>query len=230
MPTLFTLVSSVKRLITRTGIPSDDIRASNRFIADLIRKYNNKNIELRTDFGKDATLLEQVGVDLGCLSLCDVDPSECPTLLWGCKAKKVCDEVPKILSLPEFRGVLYLGIIDKGIFTGESFKYVNPANLQVKRKTASFGLFSFWTFIGGEYWVIPAKKYQDIEVIGMRIVAENPSEANPNINPDLDISGCETDYPMLSGGESEVIGFVLNELGFSMQLPDDEQNNARDDR
>ena len=224
------MVSSIKRLISRTGIPSDDIRASNRFIADLIRKYNNKNIELRTDFGKETTLLEQVAIDIGCLSLCDVDPSECPTLLWGCKAKKVCDEIPRLLSLPDFRSILYLGIVDNGIFTGESFKYVNPANLQVKRKTSSFGLFSYWTYLGGDYWVIPAKKYKDIEVIGARIVADNPTDANPNINPDLDIEGCEVDYPMLSGGESEIISMVLNELGFSMQLPADEQSNARDDR
>jgi len=227
MATLFTMVSSIKRLISRTGVPSDDIRASNRFIADLIRKYNNRNIELRSDFGKDTTLLEQVSIDIGCLSLCDVDPSECPTLLWGCKAKKVCDDIPKPLSLPDFRSILYLGIIDNGIFTGESFKYVSPANIQVKRKTSGFGLFSYWTYISGSYWVIPAKKYKDIEVIGARIVADNPMDANPNINPDLDINGCEVDYPMISGGESEVIGLVLNELGFSMQLPADDQNNAK---
>ena len=231
MPTLFTLVSSVKRILNRGGVPSDDNRMSNRFIANLIRKYNNKNIELRTDFGKEASLLEQVALNInnGCVSLCDVDPSGCPSLLWGCKAKKVCDEVPKLLSLPDFRSMVYIGIIDKGIFTGESFKYVSPANLQIKRKTSSFGKFSFWTYIDGDYWVIPAKKYADIEVIGIRAVVDNPEDVDDAIKPDLDVAGCEKDYPMLSGGEAEVIGFVLQELGFSKQFPDDEKNNARDD-
>ena len=62
----------------------------------------------------------------------------------------------------------------------------------------------------------------------MRIVAENPEEANPNIKPDIDIAGCETDYPMLSGGESEVLGYVLQELGFSKQMPVDDTNDAKD--
>lgn len=229
MATLHTIVTSIRRIMNRGGVSSDDNRLSLRFIADLVRKYNNKNIELRTDYGKEQSLLEQVGIDLGCLSLCEVDPSNCPTLLWGCKAKKICDTVPKPLSLPEFRSILYLGIIDNGIFTGESFKYVSPANLQVKRKASTWGKFSYWTYIGGEYWLVPATKYADIEVIGMRIVADNPEEANENIKADIDIAGCETDYPMLSGGESEVVAFVLQELGYSKQFPDDEQNNARDD-
>lgn len=230
MPTLFHLVSSVKRIVNRGGVNSDDFRMSNRFIANLIRKYNNKNIELRTDYGKDQSLLEQVAMNIndGCLSLCLVDPSDCPSLLWGCKAYRVCDSVPKLLSLPDFRSVVYLGIIDKGIFTGESFKYVSPANLQIKRKTQSFGLFSFWTFIDGDYWVIPAKKYENIEVVGMRAVVDNPEEVDDAIKPDLDIAGCEKDYPMLSGGESEVLSFVLQELGFSKQFPNDDLNDAKD--
>ena len=228
MSTLHKMCTSVRRIMNRGGVSADDNRLSLRFIADLIRKYNNKNIEFRTEMGKETSLLEQVGIDLECLSLCNVDPSNCPSLLWGCKALKICDEVPRMLSLPEFRAVLYIGIIDNGIFTGESFKYVNPANLAIKRKLASFGLFSYWTYISGEYWVIPAKKYENIEVIGMRIVAENPEEANPNIKPDIDIVGCETDYPMLSGGESEVLGYVLQELGFSKQFPVDDTNDSAD--
>jgi hypothetical protein len=55
--------------MNRGGVSADDNRLSLRFIADLIRKYNNKNIEFRTEMGKETSLLEQVGIDLECLSL-----------------------------------------------------------------------------------------------------------------------------------------------------------------
>ena len=99
----------------------------------------------------------------------------------------------------------------------------------LKKKTKIGAMFNFWYLRGNNIYVVPSEHLEDIEVIDVRGVFADPSEVDDRINPDFDVDGYTIDYPMLSTTEDEVVRFVLQELGLTIQTPVDLQNNARDD-
>lgn len=214
----------IRRALQRGGVASDDARMSLRYIFAVLNTYRGANIKYATNFGKETTLLKYVEQSYGCVDLCAVDKAECDAHLWGCKVLKVC-KVPRVLSLPEHRAWMYVGVIDKG----SPFLYAEPADIAVKKKTKLGGMFSYWYMIGDAVYVVPSDKLEDIETIDIRAVFYDPSEVDDRINPDFDISGYTVDYPLLSHTEDEVIRFILQEMGVTLSTPVDIVNNAQDD-
>jgi hypothetical protein len=214
----------LRRAVQRGGVASDDARMTLRYLYSLLNTYRNTNIKYSTDFGKESTLLKYVEQDYGIRKLCEVDKAENPLYTWGCKVKKVCS-VPTLLSLPEHRAITYVGIIDRAL----PFMYAEPTDIAVKKKTKIGAMFNFWYLRGGDIYVAPSDQLEDIEVVDIRGVFADPSEVDDRINPDFDVEGYTVDYPMLTTTEEEVVRFVLQELGLTIQTPTDLQNNARDD-
>ena len=214
----------IRRAIQRGGVASDDARLSLRYIFSLLNTYRNTNIKYATDFGKEHTLLKYVEQDYGATPLCEVDKAENPLYTWGCTVKKVC-KVPRFLSLPMHRGITYVGVIDRAM----PFLYAEPTDIRMKRNTKIGSMFNYWYMRGDSLYVVPSEALKNIEVIDIRAVFADPSQVDDRINPDFDVEGYTIDYPMLSTTEDEVIRFILQELGLTIQTPTDLQNNARDD-
>jgi hypothetical protein len=214
----------LRRAMERGGVASDDDRMTLRYVYSLLNTYRNTNIKYATDFGKESTLLKYVEQDYGVTPLCEVDKAENPLYKWGCTVKKVC-KVPRFLSLPMNRAITYVGIIDRAM----PFMYAEPTDIAVKRKTKIGAMFNYWYFRGNDVYVVPSSNLENIEVIDIRAVFADPSEVDDRINPDFDVEGYTIDYPMLSTTEDEVIRFAMQELGVTIQMPTDLQNNARDD-
>jgi len=114
MATLKSLSDSIIRTARAGGVPTDDERWSQRHIQYLIHNYRHEfiwhNAFLRNNFVPEID--PQTVQDMGCVPLCTVDKSECPTLPVGCCIKKAAN-IPKFVDLPDMQGATYVGTIDK---------------------------------------------------------------------------------------------------------------------
>jgi hypothetical protein len=225
MNTLHKICVNVRNISQNGGVSTDDSRISLRNIAYWVDYYREQDTLIRTDYGKEYTMLSQIEQDLGCLSLSVTDKGECGSWTWGEKIKLICD-MPIFLDMPDNRAITFVGLIDKGI----GFQYATAQQLSVKSKTAMFEKFSYWFNIGNKFYIKPADKYKDIECINVRGVIKSPQDIDSRYNPDLDIAGKEKGYPLLSGSEQQIVSLILQrELGFSLQTISDITNDSKQD-
>lgn len=153
--------------IARGGISSDDDRLNIRQIKFWVEYYRARLLMEFTDAGKniDPHLVQ----DLGCLKLTEVDRAECPSITWESKIKKAT--IPKVISLPQDRGILFVGYIDKQkpiAFVSADTMYWNQHRFITNEEVRAFLI--------NDQLYIDSPTDEDLCFINVRGVFENPSD------------------------------------------------------
>jgi hypothetical protein len=220
------------RNIGRAGLGnSDDERLGIRQIKFWIQGYRAEGIEQVTDFGKDID--PQLVTDFGIFPLEEVDKSDtnCPPEIdWGCTIKKFT--IPKLVSLPLNRALMFVGKIDKQT----SFVRDN-ANVHEWVKDTRFGpLFNRYYLIGNTVYVELNKKDANMKYAHARGVAEDPTKVDKfELNNQGEcVKICYDDavdeYPLTMKLYRFVTSNILQiELGLTLQTVEDLLNNAQNE-
>jgi len=229
MATFNELAYNIKNIAAAGLGTSDDSRLNIRQIKFWIRTYRAKLINQITDFGKD--IHPNDVQDLGILTLDEIDKAD-PNCVcdpsWGCVIKKV--EIPSIVSFPEMRALLFVGKIDK-----QTPFVVSKADVVTYKQQTRFGsLYNRAYLIGTRLYVILTQKDCDMEYINVRGVFENPTSVD-YFDPETCESRCFDDaldrYPMSEQFVSLITEEIMQkELNITLQTPNDELNDAREQK
>ena len=220
------------RNIGRAGLgDSDDERLGIRQIKFWIQGYRAEAIEQATEYGKDID--PQLVTDFGVFSLEEVDKSDsdCPKNVdWGCTIKKFT--IPKLVSLPKNRALIFVGKIDK-----QSSFVKDDANVHEWVKETRFAhMFNRYYIIGNVVYVELRKEDANMKWVHARGVAEDPTTVKKfELNDAGDcVEVCWNDakdeYPLSMKLYRFVTGSILQtELGMTLQTTEDLLNNAQNE-
>ncbi len=222
MPTLNEISYNILN-IARSGIANDDDRMSMRQIKFWVR-YHRALLVKGLAEGK-AYLEPQYFQDMGCVTLEEVDKSECPDTPWGCTVKKV--EIPRIVDLSRNRGIAFIGLLDKQ--TPITITTPGVVGFAKYKKYTNKMMRAY--FINDELYVeMPKSLDKDICHINIRAVFEDPMKVNF-----CDTEGgcsCLTDddeYPLpLNAIEPLVQSILEKEVSPLLGNINDEMNDARE--
>jgi hypothetical protein len=215
------------RNIGRAGqSDADDERLKIDMIKFWIKGYRAKLIHDLTFAGKmiDPQLIQ----DLGVVPVTEVDKadSDCPECIeWGCNVLKV--EIPKLVDLPNNRGLIFIGLIDKQ--TPIVLDY--PDTSFYKRQTRFGNKFHRAYLINNKLYIITKQSNSELKYINVRGVFEDPTKAFTYTVPGCD-KICYDDnidtYPIpMRMYEPITQGILQNELNITLNSVNDELNNAR---
>lgn len=201
--------------IASNFLPSDDERLNPRQVAYWIRHYREQALMQFTDYGKDIN--SELYQDLGTITLTEVDMAEDTTILWGDYSKKAT--LPEIVMFPENRG-WSVSLLDKR----SPVIVTTPDVIYFKAKSSFFCCcnIAYAHRIGKTMYIT---KCIPPDYVNVRAVLANPEDI------DGDCFDPATDhYPMPQAMIDTVKTLIMQkELGIGMNMPHDEQNNAKQD-
>ena len=189
-----------------------------------IKGYRAKFIHELTFAGK--LIDPQLVQDLGAVPLVEVDQadSDCPDIEWGCKVLRT--EIPKLIDLPNNRGLVWVGLIDKQ--TPIMLDY--PDDSKFKRATRFGKQFNRAYLISNNLYVVTKDTGADLKYINIRGVFEDPTEAFNYVAPGCE-KKCYTDndpYPIpMRMYEPLTKSILATELNITINSVNDELNDAR---
>ena len=225
MPTLNEFAYNIRNIARAGQSDADDERLKISMIKFWIKGYRAKLIFEYTNAGK--LIDPQLVQDLGVVPLIEVDKadSDCPECIeWGCKIFKV--EIPKLIDLPNNRGLVFVGLIDKQ--TPIMLDY--PDTTIFKRATRFGKKFNRSYLIGNVLYVTTENTNLDLKYINIRGVFEEPTLAFNYTAPGCE-KVCYTDndqYPIAMRMYEPITKQILqNELNMTVNSVTDELNDAR---
>lgn len=227
MATLNELAYNIRNIARSGQGNSDDDRLTINQIKFWIRYYRSEGILQTTNYGKE--IHPQMVQDLGIVPLVEVDATDtdCPSVQWGCKIKKVV--VPKFVDFPKDRAIVFVGKIDKV----EPFILGN-ADVSYFKAATQFGkMMTRVLMIGNNMYFQLNDKDSELEYVNIRGVFEDPTKVDQYA-----LAGCKpacfddatSEYPLPLNLYVYVLSNILQkELQFSEAAVNDELNNARKD-
>tara|TARA_R100000742_G_C4279326_1_gene103600 strand:+ start:4212 stop:4910 length:699 start_codon:yes stop_codon:yes gene_type:complete len=227
MATLNELAYNIRNIARSGQGNSDDDRLTISQIKFWIRYYRSEGILQTTNYGKE--IHPQMVQDLGVVPLVEVDAtdSDCPTVQWGCKIKKVV--VPKFVDFPKDRAIVFVGKIDKR----EPFILGN-ADVSYFKSATQFGtMMSRVSMIGDNMYFQLNDRDSELEYVNIRGVFEDPTKVDQYA-----VAGCKpacfndatSEYPLPLNLYVYVLSNILQkELQWNEAAVNDELNNARKD-
>ena len=227
MATLNELAYNIRNIARNGQGNSDDDRLTISQIKFWIRYYRSEGILQTTNYGKE--IHPQMVQDLGIVPLVEVDvtDSNCSTIEWGCKTKKVI--VPKFVDFPKDRAIVFVGKIDKS----EPFILGN-ADVGYFKSATQFGtMMSRVSMIGDTMYFQLNDRDSELQYVNIRGVFEDPTKVDQYA-----VAGCKpscfddatSEYPLPLNLYVYVLTNILQkELQFTEQAVNDELNNARKD-
>lgn len=227
MATLNELAYNIRNIARNGQGNSDDDRLTISQIKFWIKYYRSEGILQTTNYGKE--IHPQMVQDLGIVPLVEVDAtdSNCSTIEWGCKVKKVT--VPKFVDFPKDRAIVFVGKIDKS----EPFILGN-ADVGYFKSATQFGtMMSRVSMIGDSMYFQLNDRDSELEYVNIRGVFEDPTKVDQYA-----VAGCKpscfddatSEYPLPLNLYVYVLTNILQkELQFTEQAVNDELNNARKD-
>jgi len=165
------------------------------------------------------------------LKLEEVDKADdnCKEVEWGCKIKKVT--IPKLVSLPMNRALLFIGKIDK-----QSAFVRDHANTHEFAHETRFGnAFNRYYIVGNTVYVVFRKKDHDIQYINGRGIVEDPTKLKYyKLEDNVCVEHCfdefKDEYPLSMKLYRFVTSSIMQfELGMTLQTVEDMLNNAQNE-
>lgn len=207
------------------SINSDDSKFDYLYYLDLIEQ--NRAVDLRNEYNKLRSIHSSVVQKL-CLEIEIVDSYICcDGLFTGCTLMKTKVKVPDTIELHQKDGIINVMPPD---IKAASFIYTTMDRAKdVGNTLISANLIYAFTY-DGYIWITSKKpNYKLIDKIIIQAVFTNPYKAGQ-----LDCNHCMTyddNYPLTEWmWQSLTKGKVLQELIGSQYMPQDEVNNAKDDK
>jgi hypothetical protein len=225
MPTLNEFAYNIRNIGRAGNSDADDENIKISMVKFWINGYRAKLIFEFTNAGK--LIDPQLVQDLGVVPLEEVDKadSDCPECVkWGCNIYKV--DIPKLVDLPNNRGLLFVGLIDKQ--TPIALDY--PDTSKFKRATRFGDKFDRSYLIGNTLYVTTTNENLDLKYINIRGVFEDPREAFNYVAPGCD-KKCYSDddpYPIPMRMYEPITKNILqSELNMAINAVNDELNDGR---
>jgi hypothetical protein len=225
MPTLNEFAYNIRNIGRAGNSDADDENIKISMVKFWINGYRAKLIFEFTNAGK--LIDPQLVQDLGVVPLEEVDKadSDCPECVkWGCNIYKV--DIPKLVDLPNNRGLLFVGLIDKQ--TPIALDY--PDTSKFKRATRFGNKFDRSYLIGNTLYVTTTNENLDLKYINIRGVFEDPREAFNYVAPGCD-KKCYSDddpYPIPMRMYEPITNNILRtELNMAINAVNDELNDGR---
>jgi hypothetical protein len=207
--------------IARGGVSSDDEKISSRQVKFWINYH--RALAVAEDYKKGASIHPQLVQDLGCVQLTEADKGECASASWGEKIMKAT--IPKLVELPNNRGLAFVGLIDKQTpIAPSSSGTVHFA--QYKRVGAD--LRRYYT-IGDSLYIATSDPKDNLTYVNVRGIFEDPSSISVCSSTGTCVCFDEsTDkYPIPAKYVPLITERILKgELGYVLQTPNDEDNDA----
>lgn len=183
---------------------------------------------LRNEFNKPGrTISPQLVQDLGCLKLEEVDAADCCNLPTGCIALRTVEKMPKFLDMHNGPAVKKVGPINKMVGTNW-YTTQNKAVLGVHGKYTSKEIHAF---LLNEYMyvIINNPASQNLEYINVRGIIEDPMELQRfKCDDGTSCFSYDDQYPVGAWMLAYMKEQILQQFGVSLQLPKDNDNNAKD--
>jgi hypothetical protein len=207
--------------IARGGLSSDDDRLNLRQIKFWVEYYRAKLIYEYSAAGKNID--PQLIQDLGLLTLTEVDKADSNVIDWDCTVKRVA--IPKLIDLPNNRGLVWVGLADK-----QTSIILSPPDVIGVRKNLRFtGGMRRAYFIGGFLYVTDPFN-EDIKYINVRGIFDRPMEVEvTGEDGTVQCIGDTDQYPMPEHYVSDIVERILRiELNILKAGNNDELNDSRE--
>lgn len=213
--------------IARGGLSSDDDRLNIRQIKFWIGYYRalaiKDSLTVKSRFIKPDGIDPQLVQDLGTLQLEEVDAADSESLNIGCTLKRV--RIPKILDLPNDKGIVFIGSADKR----EPFLY-SDANVVALKSHQRFTGKLRRCFIVDKYLYVTEGFNEDLKYINVRAIFSDPMEIKyTQRDGSIESVTEDSEYPV----SEHMIPFIntnimTRELNMTIQAVNDENNDSRE--
>jgi hypothetical protein len=206
---------------------SDDVDISLEHI--LYHLNNQRALWIRNEYNKPGRKIDQHLIqDLGCIKIIEVDAAECCTISSDCIALRTEKKIPALIELHSGPALERVGPVNK----------LEPPYSLSSSNVASYKKYNKYT--GNDiqalllndyiYLIIPNPLQQNLEYINVRAVIANPADW---INFKCDSTGTncfsyDDEYPINNWMIPYIKEQILAQFGMSLQIPKDEDNNAKD--
>jgi hypothetical protein len=213
--------------IARGGLSSDDDRLNIRQIKFWIGYYRalaiKDSLTPKSRYVKPSGVDPQLVQDLGTLELERVDAADSEALNIGCSLKRV--RIPKILDLPNDKGVVFIGSVDKR----EPFLLSSPNVVALKSHQRFTGKMRRCFFINNFLYVTEGFN-EDLQYINVRAIFSDPMEISyRKADGTIESVTDDSEYPL----SEDMIPFIVTnimsrELNMTIQAVNDENNDGRE--
>src|SRR5574343_483169 len=106
MDSLKSIIYDIRNTARNGGIV-DDERISYRQVKEWVNEY--RALLIRRDLEKGRTISDNIGQDLGCVELIEVDKAECCNIESLCTIKRTRLQLPQPLELTDMDAITYVG-------------------------------------------------------------------------------------------------------------------------
>ena len=207
--------------IARGGLSSDDDRLNTRQIKFWIGYYRAKLTFEYTNAGKDID--PQLLQDLGVLKLKEIDSADSQAVRWGCSVKYAT--IPKLIDLPNQRGLVFVGLVDK-----VTPIIISPPNVVELRKHLRFGAKLRRAYMVGDRLYVTDPFNEDICFINVRGIFDDPTAVEwVDEDGNTQCIGDDEEYPMPEHYTSDIVSRIMQyELNMVIRTENDELNDSRE--
>jgi hypothetical protein len=191
--------------------------------------HTQRSLWLRNELNKNRTIDENIIQDLGCIELDLADRAECCDIESDCTILRTKVKIPKTLELHNKTAITRVGFIDKldykiNFISYERAKYAGNSRFNKKMIYAFLLNGYIYLYSNSDFM------YKFLTHINIRGVFENPTEA-AKFNT-CEGEPCYSDdmqYPLSTWMIPYIKGEVLKFFQLSLQVPNDNTNNAKPD-
>jgi len=206
---------------------SDDVDISLEHV--LYHVNNQRALWIRNEYNKPGRKIDQHLVqDLGCLEVVEVDAAECCSITTDCIALRTKKKIPALIELHNGPALIRVGPVNKlaapySVTTGTVSNYRKHNKYTGNDIQAVF----LNDYI---YLVIPDPELQGLQWINARVIIANPADM---VDFRCDSAGTpcfsyDDEYPINNWMLPYIKEQILQQFGMSLQLPKDNDNNAKD--
>jgi hypothetical protein len=206
---------------------SDDVDISLEHI--LYHVNNQRALFLRNEYNKPGRKIDQHLVqDFGCLKLVEVDAAECCSVELGCIALRTEKKIPPLLELHNGPALVRVGPVNK---LASPYSVVDPNRVSFNKHNKYSGSDIQIVLLNDYLYVVTDNPvYQTLEYINARGVVANPEDMQ-NFKCDLNGTACfsyDDEYPINNWMLPYAQEQILQKFGVSLQMPKDNDNNAKE--
>ena len=206
---------------------SDDVDISLEHV--LYHVGNQRALWIRNEYNKPGRKIDpHIVTDLGCLKLIEVDAAECCSITIDCIALRTEKKIPALVELHSGPALVRVGPVNKfsapySVTTAEVAGY-RQHNKYSKNTIQAVYLNDYL------YVIITDPALQGLDYINARGVIANPADI---VDFKCDSTGedCfsyDDEYPINNWMIPYIKEQVLAQFGLSLQMPKDNDNNAKD--
>jgi hypothetical protein len=213
--------------IARGGLSSDDDRLNIRQIKFWIGYYRalaiKESLTPVSRYLKPSGVDAQLVQDLGTLELEDVDAADSQVININCRLKRV--RIPKIIDLPNGKGIAFVGSVDKQ----EPFILSEPNVVALKSHQRFTGKMRRCFFIGSYLYVTEGFN-EDLRYINVRAIFSDPMEIKyTHADGTIESITDDSEYPLSENMIPFIVSNIMaKELNMTIQAVNDENNDSRE--